>query len=125
MWISAEPVESRLGVSTGFGREQTSIFGDNIRKRLAQTPRSGVVSPVVAATLSLLASVSHAQSSVTLYGIIDTGVEYINKTGAGSLARVVSGNVAGSRWGMKGSESRGGSFPIFTLRVASRQTTGR
>jgi predicted porin len=59
---------------------------------------------------------SHAQSSVTLYGIIDTGIEYLNNTGSGSVAREVSGNIAGSRWGMRGNESLGGNLSaIFVL----------
>ncbi|MGU7784336.1 porin [Burkholderia sp. PU8-34] len=61
-----------------------------------------------------------AQSSITLYGIIDTGVEFITHatpTG-GSLARmpVIGGGDAPSRWGFRGAEDLGGGLKaIFTL----------
>jgi predicted porin len=65
---------------------------------------------------ALFSTASYAQSSVTLYGIIDTGIEYLNNTGSGSVAREVSGNIAGSRWGMRGNESLGGDLSaIFVL----------
>ncbi|SAL82443.1 porin [Caballeronia terrestris] len=64
-----------------------------------------------------LAQASHAQSSVTLYGIVDVGIEHINNTTAGGgQTREVSGNLSGSRWGMKGIEDLGGGYSaIFTL----------
>ncbi|RKE34705.1 putative porin [Paraburkholderia sp. BL23I1N1] len=63
------------------------------------------------------ATASYAQSSVTLYGIVDVGVEHINNTTAGGgQTRQVSGNLSGSRWGMKGIENLGGGLSaIFVL----------
>lgn len=53
-----------------------------------------------------------AQSSVTLYGILDlwAGSVKTESAAAGSLSQTVmqSGGVNGSRWGMKGSEDLGG-----------------
>jgi predicted porin len=54
------------------------------------------------AGVGLVASASvHAQSSVTLYGILDVGVEYANhvvQSGrSSSVVRMQSGNLAGSR----------------------------
>ncbi|MCX4151550.1 MULTISPECIES: porin [Paraburkholderia] len=61
----------------------------------------------------------HAQSSITLYGILDSGVEYVShaaKQGSASLFRVNSGNRINSRWGMTGKEDLGGGLrSIFTL----------
>ncbi|SIT46492.1 Porin Gram-negative type [Paraburkholderia ribeironis] len=61
----------------------------------------------------------HAQSSVTLYGIVDSGVEYVNhaaKQGSGTLFRLNSGNRINSRWGITGKEDLGGGLrSIFTL----------
>jgi predicted porin len=63
----------------------------------------------------------HAQSSVTLYGVADAGVEYLNHTPNASkqssnLVRMTSGNIAGSRWGMKGVEDLGGGLKgVFVL----------
>jgi predicted porin len=66
---------------------------------------------------ALLCSTAHAQSSVTLYGIVDVGVEHVNNAAAGGAqTRLVSGNSSGSRWGLKGVEDLGGGVKaIFTL----------
>ena len=49
-----------------------------------------------------------AQSSVTLYGLIDEGLNYTNNTGGHSNVQMESGFAQGSRWGLKGSEDLGG-----------------
>src|SRR5246500_455410 len=49
-----------------------------------------------------------AQSSVTLYGLIDEGLNYANNTKHGSAVQMESGFAQGSRWGLKGSEDLGG-----------------
>ncbi|SOE87835.1 Outer membrane protein (porin) [Burkholderia sp. YR290] len=63
--------------------------------------------------------VAHAQSSIVLYGILDSGIEYVNhaaKQGSGNLFRVNTGNRISSRWGMTGKEDLGGGLrSIFTL----------
>jgi len=64
-----------------------------------------------AATATLLgASVStaHAQSSVTLYGIIDAGFTYSNNQKGNAAYQATQGNVQGSRWGFTGREDIGG-----------------
>ncbi|BDD91941.1 porin [Pandoraea sp. NE5] len=61
-----------------------------------------------------------AQSNVTLYGIVDTGIEFMTHatpTG-GTVVRmpVIGGGDVPSRWGFKGSEDLGGGLnAIFTL----------
>ncbi|MGF6484289.1 porin [Paraburkholderia sp. JPY419] len=72
---------------------------------------------IAGACMSFAASAAHAQSSVTLYGIVDVGIEHINNTTAGGgVTRMTSGNLSGSRWGMRGSEDLGGGMKaIFTL----------
>nr|WP_232470956.1 porin [Caballeronia hypogeia] len=67
--------------------------------------------------MTLAAGTAHAQSSVTLYGIADVGIEHINNTTAGGgQTREVSGNLSGSRWGLKGVEDLGGGVKaIFAL----------
>lgn len=77
--------------------------------------------------LSLLAPLAHAQSSVDLYGLIDVGVEYLNHAGSSnaSVTRMIGGNMAGSRWGLRGSEDLGGGTSvIFTLEAGFRPGTG-
>jgi predicted porin len=49
--------------------------------------------------------------SVTLYGVVDTGVEYLNHIGAASDSVVKMANLSGtvpSRWGLRGTEDLGG-----------------
>ena len=57
-----------------------------------------------------------AQSSVTLYGLIDESLNYVSNEGGHSAFTQTSGNVKGSRWGIKGTEDLGGGYQaIFTL----------
>ncbi|WP_460902158.1 porin [Paraburkholderia jirisanensis] len=59
---------------------------------------------------------AHAQSSVTLYGLLDVGLQYTNNAGTGSLIRQTSGNINGSRFGLRGNEDLGGGLAaIFVL----------
>ena len=71
---------------------------------------------LLAIPLSLFAPLAMAQSSVTLYGIIDNGVTYATNQGGAHSWQAVSGVVAGSRWGFTGAEDLGGGMKaIFTL----------
>lgn len=67
--------------------------------------------------LSILSSVAHAQSSVTLYGSIDEGFQYTSNVGGHSLYALSSGvQQQGNRWGLKGQEDLGdGLSAIFLL----------
>jgi predicted porin len=68
----------------------------------------------VAAALAALAAPSFAQSNVTLYGVADMFYQYAD--GANSLSRAQSGGLAGSRFGLRGSEDLGGGLRAnFTL----------
>jgi predicted porin len=69
-----------------------------------------------------------SQSSVTLYGIVDTGLEFVThaKPTGGSVVRVptISGEVP-SRWGVKGVEDLGGGLKaIFALESTFAPGTG-
>ena len=46
---------------------------------------------------------AHAQSSVTLYGLIDEGFNFTNNAAGHRGYQMVSGDTVGSRWGLKGS----------------------
>ncbi|VWB43050.1 porin [Burkholderia lata] len=83
-----------------------------------------------ALSLSLLgvAGVAHAQSNVALYGVIDTSITYVHgNSGTGNnLWQMGSGNLSGSRWGMKGSEDLGGGLKtVFQLESGFNSGTGR
>ena len=58
---------------------------------------------------SVAANAVYAQSTVTLYGLADAGIEYLNNAGrnGNGLVRVSSGNQSGSRWGLRGVEDLG------------------
>ena len=77
----------------------------------------------------------HAQSSVTLYGIVDEGISYFSNAatvnpGGGvsghSAVRLLSGVMQQSRWGLRGSEDLGGGFKtIFVLENGFDASTGK
>ena len=68
---------------------------------------------VAAAALSLVSASTMAQSTVTLYGLIDAAVSVTTKQAAGSVTRVEAGQLATSRWGIRGSEDLGGGMKAF------------
>ncbi|MGE8449215.1 MAG: porin, partial [Pseudomonadales bacterium] len=76
---------------------------------------------LIAAAIATACSYTHAQSSVTLYGVADAGVEFLNHVPnaagqANSLVRMTSGNTAGSRWGLRGVEDLGNGLKgVFVL----------
>ncbi|MFM0661454.1 porin [Paraburkholderia sediminicola] len=79
----------------------------------------------------LFAAGAQAQSSVTLYGIVDAGIAYVhNAQGANgqnqsSLVKFSSGNLSGSRWGLKGTEDLGGGLAaVFQLENGFNVGTG-
>lgn len=88
-------------------------------------------STCLAGGLLLACSSSYAQSSVTLYGIFDEGMEYIsNVRTSGSTGRPVYqldsvSGVQGSRWGFRGSEDLGsGMKTLFVLESGFNGNTG-
>ena len=71
---------------------------------------------LLAALASVFSTAAHAQSSVTLYGLIDAGVAYTNNAGTGARYALTSGNINNSRWGLRGAEDLGGGLKaIFQL----------
>jgi predicted porin len=75
------------------------------------------------------AGAAHAQSSVTLYGVIDTSITYVNHASGSknlwALGNSSGGNLSGSRWGLKGAEDLGGGLKaLFTLENGFGPTTG-
>ena len=91
---------------------------------------------IAALPLALAAAGAHAQSSVTLYGLIDLGIDYANNVADGANGKLVpgssnklwqmqSGVPAGSRWGIKGKEDLGGGLAaIFRLESGFNAATG-
>ncbi|KVN33333.1 porin [Burkholderia pyrrocinia] len=74
---------------------------------------------IVAAAAASFATVAHAQSSVTLYGVLDAGITYTSNvaTANGGKSQFSMGSgIDQSRFGLRGSEDLGGGLKaIFTL----------
>ncbi|MGF6649335.1 Outer membrane protein (porin) [Paraburkholderia phenazinium] len=91
---------------------------------------------LAALPLALAMAGAHAQSTVTLYGVIDVGIDYANNVVSGSNGNVVpgsggkltqmqSGVPLGSRWGLLGTEDLGGgNQAIFRLESGFDAATG-
>ncbi|MEJ8796048.1 porin [Trinickia caryophylli] len=86
---------------------------------------------LLAAALMSAGVIAHAQSSVTLYGRLDAGLEYISGlpnnsyTGSTSRWRAESGDWGTSLWGLKGSEDLGGGTKaVFQLEGSFNTMTG-
>jgi Outer membrane protein (porin) len=87
---------------------------------------------IALSTLSLAllgaAGAAHAQSSVTLYGLIDDSIQYVHNSNPndGNLWQLAAGNLQGSRWGMKGTEDLGGGLKaIFQLESGFNPNNGK
>jgi predicted porin len=96
-------------------------------------PNMNLKTFMTAPVLCLLAELAYAQSSVALYGIVDTGVTYRSNESTGSHGFNVghsnfvlsSGNLNGSRWGVKGREELGdGWSTLFLLENGFDSTNG-
>jgi predicted porin len=85
---------------------------------------------IALAVLGAIAGAAQAQSSVTIYGIVDTGIVYTSKAvtstgGTGSKFSVNSGVIQGSRLGFKGVEDLGGGLKaLFQLEAGFNNDTG-
>ncbi|WP_321842773.1 porin [Paraburkholderia bannensis] len=71
---------------------------------------------ILAGCVAGFALPAFAQSSVTLYGLIDEGFDYTNNVKGGKVYELQSGYTQGSRWGLKGNEDLGGGLAaIFQI----------
>ncbi|MGV2288169.1 porin [Trinickia sp. YCB016] len=81
---------------------------------------------ILLAALAGTSGFAHAQSTVTLYGLIDVGMVYTNNAGGHSQVQMSSGNINGSRWGLKGAEDLGGGLQsIFVLESGYSLNNGK
>jgi predicted porin len=78
------------------------------------------------AALGTFAGAAQAQSSVTLYGIVDAGFVFNNNSAGNQLYSLNSGNLQGSRWGLRGTEDLGGGLKaVFVLENGFNVMNGR
>lgn len=90
--------------------------------------------PLAAGAISLFAIAAHAQSGVTLYGVVDAPIEYVTnlasapptidpvtgaitqRSGGSRVSLQSGGGLSGSRWGLRGVEELGnGLQAVFVL----------
>jgi predicted porin len=78
------------------------------------------------AIIAATAPSAFAQSSLTLYGMIDEGPEYNSNAGGKHLYNLTTAAQGGSRWGFRGSEDLGGGLSaIFRLENGFDLGTGK
>ncbi|CUK10894.1 MULTISPECIES: porin [Achromobacter] len=86
---------------------------------------------LAAAGLGLAAGAASAETSVTLYGIADVSIRYVNtsdgQTGQdGSRIAMANGAISNSRWGLRGSEDLGdGNRAFFRLEQGFNVQNGK
>ena len=81
---------------------------------------------VATAVMGLLSTTAAmAQSTVTVYGILDGGYNHVSGLRQGSVTTIASGIMDGSRFGFRGTEDIGGGYKaIFTLENRFELDTG-
>src|ERR1700761_7293843 len=81
---------------------------------------------IVVAAAASFASVAHAQSSVTLYGLVDAGLTYTSNVDHNAKWAAGSGGINQSMFGLRGSEDLGnGLKAIFTLESGFNVNNGK
>ncbi|OAJ61704.1 porin [Paraburkholderia ginsengiterrae] len=81
---------------------------------------------IVVAVAASFASVAHAQSSVTLYGLLDAGLTYTSNVNHNAKWAAGSGGINQSMFGLRGSEDLGGGLKaIFTLESGFNINNGK
>jgi predicted porin len=83
---------------------------------------------IATAIAASVASLAHAQSSVTLYGTLDAGLSYTRNVAPAGKAQWAagSGSIEDNRFGLRGSEDLGGGMKaIFTLEQGFDLSNGK
>lgn len=87
-----------------------------------------IILPTLSLALAGVSGLAHAQTSVTLYGVVDDSIQFIhNATPDGrNQVGLYQGTLSGSRWGLKGAEDLGGGLKaIFQLESGFNPNTGK
>lgn len=80
--------------------------------------------PAIATVLLGGPQIVHAQSTVTVYGMVDAGIE-VSNAGKGTQTRMITGGTGGSRVGFRGREDLGNGFAAsFQLEMGFATDTG-
>jgi predicted porin len=68
---------------------------------------------IFAASIGAFSAATFGQSSVTLYGTVDDGVQYVNNAGGRYLVNAQQGGLGSSKWGLIGAEDIGGGTKVI------------
>jgi predicted porin len=80
----------------------------------------------LAVSMAFAAPVLAQSTGVTLYGVIDEGLDFTNNVAGHHVWELASGYVQGSRWGLKGTEDLGGGLKaIVQLENGYNLSNGR
>lgn len=87
-------------------------------KRAMRLVGAASVSAAAALMPGIASAAPISGSSVTLYGILDTGAEFLTNAASSNgsnhnVLRMTSGNMSGSRWGLQGTEDLGSGSKVF------------
>jgi predicted porin len=81
---------------------------------------------IVAAAAATFVPLAHAQSSVTLYGVIDSSISYTSNVDGKKRWMLGNGAVDQSHWGLRGAEDLGGGLKaIFDVESGFDVSNGR
>ncbi len=87
-----------------------------------------IIRSAALALLPLAFAMSQATAqtaNVTLYGVVDVGIQHVKGARGGDLTQVASGIMEGSRWGLRGTEDLGGGYKaMFVLENRFEADTG-
>jgi predicted porin len=84
-----------------------------------------IIASSIAALACSTSVPAYAQTSVTLYGIVDASITQVTGIRGGSVTQVSSGHMDGSRFGLRGTEDMGGGFKAtFVLENRFEADTG-
>ncbi|MFT4069753.1 porin [Paraburkholderia sp.] len=105
---------------------QARSMRDHTNGQRRGKPANGIALCALAAACAAAAPAARAQSSITLYGIVDAAVQYgkFNST-VSPTAMAASGNLQASRFGFRGSEDLGQGYRAnFQLETGFNTYTG-
>ena len=84
-----------------------------------------VLSTLAVGCTAALAQTAPVPNSVTLYGIIDVGVQRVTGYAKGTDTALVSGIMEGTRFGLRGNEDLGGGWrALFTMENRTEANNG-
>ncbi|MGQ7933777.1 porin [Paraburkholderia sp. D1E] len=90
------------------------------------TPKNIAASTLFAGCCAGMSMAAHAQSTVTLYGILDAGITWASNEGGHSVPFLDTGVMQGNRLGFKGVEDLGGGMKaIFDLENGYQLQNGK